>query len=152
MGLPCATISQRFQRLHISPSTICRWLTFPRLPLAVIAYIFCLAVGARSTFRAWKVIGLTTTVLYSSIQRMRSTDGEHISVRLTPTCLLHSRVLTPVESSPGRQQDARIRSYQAPSQVRTEKLSRMHKPTFRECSSRACPDTPASHNSQATKP
>ena len=29
------------------------------------------------------------------------------------------------------------------------KLSRMHKPTCRECSSRACPDAPGSHNSQA---
>jgi hypothetical protein len=32
------------------------------------------------------------------------------------------------------------------------KLSRRHKSTCRECSSRACPDAPASHNFQATKP
>ena len=66
-GEPCATISHNAPNISVFRHQLCDWLTLPRLPLAVIVYIFCLAVGARITFCAWKVIGLTMSVLYSFI-------------------------------------------------------------------------------------
>ena len=66
-GEPSAPIFHNAPNVSAFHHQLCGWLTFPRLPLAVIAYIFCLAVGARITFCAWKVIGSTMSVLYSFI-------------------------------------------------------------------------------------
>jgi hypothetical protein len=49
-GKPCATIFHNALNVSVFRHQLCGWLTFPCLPLAVIAFVFYLAVSARSTF------------------------------------------------------------------------------------------------------